>query len=45
MFVVTVEFTVHPHHVEAFRARMVENARTFPNGRAPATRGSAARTR
>ena len=27
MYVVTVEFTVHPQHVEAFRARMVENAR------------------
>ena len=28
MFVVTVEFTVHPQHLEAFRARMLENART-----------------
>ena len=28
MFVVTVEFTVHPQHLEAFRERMLENART-----------------
>ena len=28
MFVVTVEFTVHPQHLEAFRARMLEKART-----------------
>ena len=28
MFVVTVEFSVHPQHVEAFRARMLDNART-----------------
>jgi quinol monooxygenase YgiN len=27
MYVVTVEFTVHAQHVEAFRARMLENAR------------------
>ena len=27
MYVVTVDFTVHTQHVEAFRARMLENAR------------------
>jgi quinol monooxygenase YgiN len=27
MYVVTVDFTVQPQHIEAFRARMLENAR------------------